>query len=128
MGRNGGKHLTSFFASHQNRTEQTDATLRRVMDDEYARDDACSVILHGLGTASSVCVMAHHDDPRHVCEVLHQRNSATTTFSKVTFHSALERARYTRPALQDYLTRWVQMIAQLALMNAPIVELLLLIM
>lgn len=60
------------------------------MDDEYARDAACSVILQALDVAPFACLMAHQNDPRRMKKLLHQRHSANTTFSKgdATFYSS----------------------------------------
>lgn len=58
--------MVSSSASHQDGTKRRDTTSAGVMDDEYARDVSCSVILQGLGEVPFACVMDHQIDPWHM--------------------------------------------------------------
>lgn len=49
--------------SHHVGTERADTTLERAMDDDYARDVVCSVILLELEKVPFACVVALQEDP-----------------------------------------------------------------
>lgn len=57
-----GDDAASSFASYRHGTDITDTVTRGVVDDEYVRDVACSVILREVGgRVSFVCIMAHQN-------------------------------------------------------------------
>lgn len=106
------ENAAGFSVSHQDGTKRADTTTRGVMDDEYARDVAWSLILQGLGEVPFAFVMGHQDDPRRMWEFPHQRYSANKTFSKAVLHYSLARTLYADEEMQGYVAMLDQMSAQ----------------
>lgn len=90
-----------------------------VMDNEYARDNPCSVIFWPLGVGPFSCAIAHQNDPLRIEELLCQRYSANTTFGKAAMHCTLVRTQYTGRLMQEHVARWEWMSTQLDYMDAP---------
>lgn len=99
-------------------TTETNAGI--IINEELARDNMCSLILQRLGEILFSCVMTLQDDPRKMWKKLHQRYSVDSTFSKERVHSSLVRTLYTGWTMQDYIVKWELMSVQLASMEAPI--------
>lgn len=55
-------------------------------------------------------------------ELLYQRYRSSSTFSKSTAHSSSARPRYNEHAMQEYVAKWELMSTQLASLDAPIDE------
>lgn len=102
--------------------ERADTAAEEVMDDEYARDVAFSVIFQGHGEVSIACVITHQDDMRGMWRFLHQQYGANKTFSKAALHSALAQTRCNGPTMQNYVKRWEQVSTQVTPKNASIYE------
>lgn len=59
-----GDDGASSSASHQDGTDKTGTATEGVLDNAFAKDIACSVVLQGLAEVSTARVMAHQDDTR----------------------------------------------------------------
>lgn len=70
------------FGSHQGGTKRADTVSGRFVDERYARDIACSVIIHLPGGVCSAFSVTHQDDLGRMWELLHQQYRSNTTFSK----------------------------------------------
>lgn len=114
-----GDRAMSSYKSHHDGLDMTDSTIGDVMYDDYAPDVACSEIFQGLGQVP-VAYVSHLDCPWRFWKVLHQQESANTTFSNVVVHPTLAPVQYIRPAVQKYVPRTEHMSAQLDLLDAAI--------
>lgn len=66
--------------------------------------------------------MRYQKDPRQIGTFLHEGYSATTTLRKATVPSTLAQMRYTGQPMHEYVSKWKSCAGQLASMDSPVKE------
>lgn len=116
-----GNEAVRSSTSHQWETSGFGYESAAATSSEFTKDVSCSIILQALARFHSRASWALRKTPEDVA-FLHGRWSAITTWNKSAVHSTLILWKYSGQPVHKYVAKWDMCCVQLAFMEDPIDE------